>query len=221
MKVAFLILRMLFEQVILDVQCEINELQGKVLISEDEKTQVKLQTKEQRLAELKHRQEERLEEMNQSVELNAVEPKVLGCAYVVPLNQIEYKQSFGMSRDDEVEHIAMQMVMEYEQQQGRNPSDVSADNVGYDIRSMAADGSKRYIEVKGRSGTDGVMLSENEMNRLAQLGDRAWLYIVTDCAAKPQLHLICNPAQAMNFERKTKGVQFFLPLAEWQAHETK
>lgn len=210
-----------FEQVILDVQCEINELQGKVLISEDEKIQVKLQTKEQRLAELKHRQEERLEEMNQSVELNAVEPKVLGCAYVVPLNQVEYKQSFGMSRDDEVEHIAMQMVMEYEQQQGRNPSDVSADNVGYDIRSMAADGSKRYIEVKGRSGTDGVMLSENEMNRLAQLGDRAWLYIVTDCATKPQLHLICNPAQTMNFERKTKGVQFFLPLAEWQAHETK
>ena len=204
----------------MDVQCEINELQGKVLISEDEKTQVKLQTKEQRLAELKHRQEERLKEMNQSVELNAVEPKVLGCAYVVPLNQVEYKQRFGMSRDDEVEHIAMQMAMEYEQLQGRNPSDVSADNVGYDIRSMATDGSKRYIEVKGRSGTDGVMLSENEMNRLAQLGDRAWLYIVTDCAAKPQLHLICNPAQTMSFERKTKGVQFFLPLAEWQAHET-
>lgn len=208
-----------FEQVILDVQGEINELQGKALISDDEKTQAKLQVKEQRLAELKRRKQERLEQMDHGEELFAVEPKVMGCAYVVPLNQVEYRQSYGMSRDDEVEHIAMQLVMEYEQQQGRKPKDVSVDNVGYDIRSLAADGSKRYIEVKGRSGTDGVMLSENEMNRLAQLGNKAWLYIVTDCASKPQLHLICNPAQSMSFEKKTKGVQFFLSLAEWQAHE--
>ena len=208
-----------FEQVILDVQGEINELQGKALMSDDEKTQQKLQAKELRLAELKQRKQERLEQMNHSAELFAVEPKVLGCAYVVPLNQVEYQQSYGMSRDDEVEHIAMQRVMEYERQQGREPKDVSADNVGYDIRSLSPDGSKRYIEVKGRSGTDGVMLSENEMNRLAQLGNKAWLYIVTDCASNPQLHLICNPAQRMNFEKKTKGVQFFLPLAEWQAHK--
>lgn len=208
-----------FEQVILDVQGEINELQGKALISDDEKTQAKLQVKEQRLAELKRRKQERLEQMDHGEELFAVEPKVMGCAYVVPLNQVEYRQSYGMSRDDEVEHIAMQLVMEYEQQQGRKPKDVSVDNVGYDIRSLAADGSKRYIEVKGRSGTDGVMLSENEMNRLAQLGNKAWLYIVTDCASKPQLHLISNPAQSMSFEKKTKGVQFFLSLAEWQAHE--
>lgn len=208
-----------FELVILDVQGEINELQGKALVSDDEKTQQKLQVKEQRLAELKQRKLERLEQMNYSAELFAVEPKVLGCAYVVPLNQVEYQQSYGMSRDDEVEHIAMQKVMEYERQQGREPKDVSADNVGYDIRSLSPDGTKRYIEVKGRSGTDGVMLSENEMNRLAQLAGKAWLYIVTDCATKPQLHLVCNPAQRMNFEKKTKGVQFFLPLAEWQAHE--
>ncbi len=208
-----------FEQVIFDVQGEINELQGKALMSDDEKTQMKLQAKEQRLADLKQRKHERLEQMRHGAELFAVEPKVLGCAYVVPLNQMEYRQSYGMSRDDEVEHIAMQQAMEYERQQSREPVDVSADNVGYDIRSLASDGSKRYIEVKGRSGTDGVMLSENEINRLAQLGNKAWLYIVTDCATKPQLHLICNPAQRMNFEMKTKGVQFFLPLTEWQAHE--
>lgn len=208
-----------FEQVILDVLGEINELQGKALVSDEEKTQQKLQGKEQRLAELKQRKQERLEQMNHSAELFAVEPKVLGCAYVVPLNQVEYQQSYGMSRDDEVEHVAMLKVMEYERQQGREPMDVSADNVGYDIRSLSPNGAKRYVEVKGRSGTDGVMLSENEMNRLAQLGNKAWLYIVTDCATQPQLHQICNPAQRMNFEKKTKGVQFFLPLAEWQAHE--
>ena len=94
----------------------------------------------------------------------------------------------------------------------------SADNVGYDLRSEAPDGTKRYIEVKGRSGTDGVMLSSNEMFRLGQLGNRAWLYIVTDCKTHPKLSVINDPARNLNFEKKIKGVQFYLPLEEWQAH---
>ena len=122
-----------------------------------------------------------------------------------------------MSRDDEVEAIAMKVAIDYERDEGRKPVDVSAENVGYDVRSMDAEGQKRYIEVKGRAMTDGVMLSENEMNRLAQLGRRAWLYIVTNCKSKPQLHIINDPANRMSFEQKTKGIQFYLPLQEWQA----
>ena len=61
----------------------------------------------------------------------------------------------------------------------RTPTDVSADNEGYDIRSVNTLQIKRYIEVKGRSGSDGsIMMSENEWNRLKQLGDAVWLYIV-------------------------------------------
>lgn len=208
-----------FTQILLDIQGEINDLQGKMLFSDDEKIGIKLQQKEQRLALLKERKKERMEEMNHMVELFAVAPEVLGCAYVVPLGQVEYQKNFGMSRDDGVEAIAMQVAMDYEKSQGRTPSDVSADNVGYDIRSVSADGQKRYIEVKGRSTTDGVMLSENEMNRLAQLGTRAWLYIVTDCRTSPKLNIINDPARRMSFEKKVKGVQFYLPLAEWQANK--
>jgi hypothetical protein len=135
---------------------------------------------------------------------------------VVPLNQVEYQHSFGMSRDDEVEVIAMQTAMDYEKTNGRNPEDVSKDNVGYDVKSIDGQGQKRYIEVKGRAGTDGVMLSENEMNRLAQLGNKAWLYIVTNCKTNPQLNIINDPANRMAFEQKTKGVQFYLPLEEWR-----
>jgi hypothetical protein len=71
--------------------------------------------------------------------------------------------------------------------------------------------------VKGRAHTDGVMLSENEMNRLAQLGTKAWLYIVTEChGSQPMLNIINDPARKLVFEQKTKGIQFFLPLEEWQ-----
>ena len=121
-----------------------------------------------------------------------------------------------MSRDDEVEAIAMQTAMNYEKANGRTPEDVSKDNVGYDVKSIDTEGQKRYIEVKGRAGTDGVMLSENEMNRLAQLGTRAWLYIVTNCKTNPKLNIINDPANRMTFEQKTKGIQFYLPLEEWR-----
>ena len=60
------------------------------------------------------------------------------------------------------------------------------------------------------------MLSENEMNRLAQLGDSAWLYIVVNCKSNPELYRIQNPANTLKFEQKSKGVQFFLPMAAWK-----
>ena len=206
-----------FTQTIMDIQNTINELQGKSLTSDDEKVQQKLLAKELRYNALKKRKQERMQELEHAVELNAVEPEVLGCAYVVPLSQVEYQQHYGMSRDDEVEAIAMKVAMNFERSEGRKPDDVSAENVGYDVRSMDTEGQKRYIEVKGRTMTDGVMLSENEKNRLAQLGRRAWLYIVTNCKSKPQLHIINDPANRMSFEQKTTGIQFYLPLQEWQA----
>jgi len=76
---------------------------------------------------------------------------------------------------------------------------------------------KRYIEVKGRNGSDGsVIVSENEMNRLAQLGETAWLYIVINCKSTPELFRIQNPAGQLKFLAKSKGVQYFLPMTEWK-----
>ena len=135
-----------------------------------------------------------------------------------PSDAVEYHSNFGMSRDDEVEAIAMDVAIQYERDHGRNPIDVSADNVGYDIRSEASDGTKRYIEVKGRASTGGVMLSENERNRLQQLGTRAWLYIVTNCRTEPSLNIIQDPGNVLSFQEQSRGIQYFLPLDEWQAN---
>jgi hypothetical protein len=60
------------------------------------------------------------------------------------------------------------------------------------------------------------MLTENEMNRLSQLGDSAWLYIVVHCKSSPRLFSFQNPAQNLHFEVTSKGVQYFLPLEEWK-----
>ena len=206
-----------FEQVILDLSLQINELQGKAFLSDSEKVQNQLASKTNRIEELKLRKVARLNELDQMVELSPKKPEVLGCAYVVPLSQMEYEKHFGMHRDDEVESIAMKVAMDYERECGGFPVDVSKDNVGYDIRTTDKEGNKRYVEVKGRAGTDGVMLSENEVNRLEQLGEKAWLYIVTNCKTKPELHTFWNPIARMNFQKLIKGVQFYLPEEEWKA----
>lgn len=204
-----------FTQIIMDIDSTINEMQMKAFMG-DVKLQEKLRYKMERKAELMHKREARMLEMEQMTEVSPKEPEIIGCAYVVPLTQVEYVHHFHMTRDDEVEEIAMQVAIDYETAQDRTPEDVSRQNVGYDIKSVDAYGMKRYIEVKGRAGTDGVMLSENEWNRLAQLGDKAWLYIVVDCKTTPQLYQIQNPAKNLSFEKISKGVQYYLPLHEWK-----
>ncbi|MBF0103254.1 MAG: DUF3883 domain-containing protein [Desulfobacterales bacterium] len=204
-----------FTQVITDISSQINELQGKLFI--DPKVSEKLKKKQERLYELQKKKQSRLENLEMMAQLSPKAPEVLGCAYVVPLTQIEYQGHYGMSRDDEAEAIAMQTVINYEIQQGWKPQDVSANNEGYDIRSVSPEELKRYIEVKGRSGADGsVMLTENEMNRLAQLGDSAWLYIVMNCKTTPELFRIQNPANNLKFELKSKGVQYFISMKNWK-----
>jgi hypothetical protein len=200
----------------MDLQIVIQELQSKVLYG-DNKVQEKILKKQERINELIDKKVSRLASLDLMTQLSPKAPEVLGCAYVVPLTQIEYKGHYGMSRDDEAEAIAMKAAMDYETSVGWKPIDVSANNEGYDVKSISPEELKRYIEVKGRSADDGsVMLSENEMNRLAQLGDAAWLYIVINCKSNPEFYRIQNPANEFQFELKTKGVQYFLPMAEWK-----
>jgi SNF2 family DNA or RNA helicase len=208
-----------FTHVIVDLQSQIQELQGKVLLG-DTNVQEKILNSQKRITELLHKKHARLESLELMAQVNPKLPEVLGCAYVVPLTQVEYSSHYGMSRDDEAEAAAMKAAMDYEIAQGWTPFDVSANNEGYDIRSVSPEDIKRYIEVKGRNGSDGsVMVSENEMNRLAQLGDSAWLYIVLSCKTRPEVHRIQNPANTLAFEQRTKGIQFFLPMQEWLPKE--
>lgn len=65
----------------------------------------------------------------------------------------------------DVENIAMDAVMAAERALGREPRDVSAAKVGYDIESRdPRTGSLHFIEVKGRrSDGDAVIVTRNEM----------------------------------------------------------
>ena len=204
-----------FNNIIFDITNEINELQRKVLLG-DNRVNEKINKKQSKIQDLQTRKKLRHEKLESMTQLSAKAPEILGCAFVVPLNQIEYKKHYGMQRDDEVEKIAMRIAMDFERSNNWQPEDVGSQNLGYDVRSTNKEFTKRYIEVKGRAGIGGVMLSENEMLRLGQLGDSAWLYIVVNCKTEPKLTRINNPAKNLQFEMKTKGIQYFLSEKEWK-----
>src|SRR5207249_745535 len=80
--------------------------------------QEKILNSQKRITELLHKKHARLESLELMAQVNPKLPEVLGCAYVVPLTQVEYSSHYGMSRDDEAEAAAMKAAMDYEIAQG-------------------------------------------------------------------------------------------------------
>jgi len=200
---------------------EIANLQSRILTPNPGKAAEKIAKYQRELERLNIARERRLGALNKQLELTSQIPRVLGCAHVIALSEQEYESNFGMKRDDEVEQRAMAEVMAYEVAQGREPEDVSMKKgCGYDVLSTdPSTGSKRYIEVKGRAQSGDVMLSENEWCRLGQLGETAWLYVVTHIRGEEgcNLAVIQNPAETLAANKLSKGVQYLVPEHEWKS----
>ena len=80
----------------------------------------------------------------------------------------------------EVERLAMEAVLAAERALGREPRDVSAAKVGYDIESRdPKTGHLHFIEVKGRiEGGDTITVTTNEMLVALNADERFVLAIV-------------------------------------------
>ena len=62
------------------------------------------------------------------------------------------------------------------------------------MRSLREGSEPRDIEVKGRAGTEGVEMSENEWAKACNLRDSYWLCVVFDCATpRPRLVRVRDP----------------------------
>ncbi|NIA11344.1 MAG: DUF3883 domain-containing protein, partial [Nitrospiraceae bacterium] len=191
-----------FTDLILERQSELNDLQQAQLFGEANNEEA--EKLRQRIEDLKQRRKERLAELDRMLQLRANIPEILTEAVVLPapvaLEEAEpVKRGVPMRRDDEVERIAMSVAMEYERSRGWDPTDVSQEGEHYDIRSVGPNGEKRYIEVKGRAQSGAIILTGPEVDKLRQLGDRAWLYIVTFCKGeRPRLRIIQDPLSKLN-----------------------
>lgn len=176
---------------------------------EGERVNLVIQNKKER----KRNYEEALKELKKDIEhetaLTLSMPKFIGAIYVRP------KVSPEMVSDEEIEKIGMKIAMEYERSQGREPEDVSKENLGFDIRSKGNE-EVRYIEVKARKDEGNVILTQNEWFRAKMLKEEYWLYIVANAVTNPTLYIINNPAENLKAEEKIEVVRFVIPLDEWK-----
>ena len=108
-------------------------------------------------------------------------PNYLGAIRVIPAAT----ENATMKSDPEIERIGMEVTMRYERKHGRTPEDVSAENLGFDVRSMDRGGKKRYIEVKARSGLGAVALTQNEWFKAKQFKSDYFLYVVLNAGTEP------------------------------------
>ena len=223
-----------FTDLILELQEDLNELQHTSLFGDENAEERERLHK--RIEELKARKVERMKELDLMLNLAANLPDVLTEAIVVPApvaivegEAIQPSRGFPMRRDDEVEAIAMDVAMRYERSRGWTPTDVSQDGEHYDIRSEGPNGEKRYIEVKGRAQSGAIVLTGPEVDKLRQLGERAWLYVVTFCKSRgagfqpagqdtgrmPVLRIIQDPISKLSPEVLYRQIQYLVEEKDW------
>ncbi|PWV37726.1 MAG: helicase [Desulfurococcaceae archaeon] len=219
------------EDLISTLDGELAELYEKQLLGE--KVDAEISNKEK----VKRSYEENLRKLESEIALNTSltisTPKLLGAIYVKPSQQASSEKDSNnaleetstkldqqtpenildswMSPDRDVERKGMEVAMEYERRQGREPKDVSREkNLGYDIESRGGD-EIRYIEVKARAEKGPVILTYPEWLAAKRLRDKYWLYVVFNAASKPILRIINNPSEKLNVKRVTL---FLVPLEE-------
>jgi superfamily II DNA or RNA helicase len=175
---------------------------------------VEIRNEERRRDELRARKQALQEEIRRETCLQPSPPRVLGVARVVP----QLTADPSMRSDAETEAVGMQVALDYELRHQRTPTDVSRENLGYDIRSAAADGSLRYIEVKARATTGAVALTPNEWLMAQRLGNDYWLYVVEHAATNPTLFTLQNPAAKLKPEEVVEIVRFVVKDWKTQAN---
>lgn len=137
-------------------------------------------------------------------------PKFRGIIRVVP----SVNPSPAMHTDDRIELIGMEVSMKYETDNGRQPTDVSKENLGFDIRSIDKEGAARYIEVKARAANADVALTQNEWFKARRFKDDYYLYAVLNASIAPKLYVIQNPAENLEPEQKIEVVRYIIPFEE-------
>jgi len=172
-----------------------------------EKVELAIRNKEERKRKYEEALEKLRKEIEREISLTVSMPRLIGAVMVRKGTEEE------MMEDEEIEKIGMEMAIEYERRDGRNPEDVSKENLGFDIRSRGKD-EIRYIEVKARRDFGSVALTPNEWFKAKRFRQQYWLYVVVNAAKKPELYVINNPYENLEAFEKVEVVRFVVDKEE-------
>jgi len=198
------------EQMILESEAKLIEYETRRAKGEN-LPDVEVVNEQRRKEELEARRQALDEEIRRETSLLPSMPKILGVVRVLPHPTADQ----SMRSDAEIEAIGMQVAMQYEREHGRNPEDVSAENVGYDIRSASPLGEVRYIEVKARATTGAIVFTPNEWLMAQRFGEEYWLYVVENAVTQPRLYTIQNPAAKLHAQQVIETVRYV--ITDWSS----
>ena len=191
----------------------INQLDNDILVllgrqERGENVDLALRNKIERKKEYERNLKKLIQDIEKEKTLSIVTPRFVGILRIKSQNP----QDKSMVSDSDIEKIGMDFVMDYERQSGRTPEDVSAQNLGFDIRSQdkSKSGTTRYIEVKTRANRGEVALTQNEWFKARRFGSEYYLYVVYQASSIPELYIIQNPAESILPKEKIETVRYIM-----------
>lgn len=185
------------------VQCQFAELvEQREEGSKEAGLEGRMKQMEDRLFELNGRLEQRREELEREKSCTIADIQHHGRAWVLPHPERHSPEIAPMVSDREIEHIAVEAVIAYEEARGWQVVSVEQENRGFDLISRKPHPEDpetaiavRFIEVKGRSTVGEVALTTNEYKTAERLKQDYWLYVVFNCASTPQVYPVQDPVQ--------------------------
>jgi len=178
-----------------------------------EKVDLPIRNKEEQKRRYEEARKELEREIEQEQSLTINMPELFTVIRVIP-------EKTEMVESEEIERIGMEITMEYERRHGREPEDVSKENLGFDIRSKGKD-EIRYIEVKARANEGDVVLTQNEWFKAKRFKEQYYLYIVANATTNPTLYIIQNPTENLIPNEKVEVVRFVVPAEEWKLKKSE
>jgi len=198
------------DQLLLDLDSDLIELYDRK--ERGENVDIVIRNKEEQRKKYETSKKELEVLISKESNLTMSKPSFIGIVRVLPSEEVEQ----GMHRDEEVEKRGMEIAMRFEKEAGREPQDVSKENLGFDIRSKNKDGKTRYIEVKARADVGAVALTQNEWFKAQRLADDYYLYVVWKVSRDPNTVplVIQNPATNLIVDQKLEIVRYIVSAVE-------
>lgn len=192
-----------FSTIIDKVQCQFADLISRQESGAKESgLDGRIKQMEDRLFELNGRLETRREELEKERSCTIADIQHRGRAWVLPHPERTSPEMAAMVSDREIERIAVEAVIAYEEARGWLVVSVEKENRGFDLISRKPHPEDpntaiavRFIEVKGRSRVGEVALTTNEYKTAERLKKDYWLYVVFNCASTPEVRPIQDPVQ--------------------------
>jgi len=122
------------------------------------------------------------------------------------LKQISINKKLSISKWRSAE----QQCIEIERNFGHTATDVSKQNVGYDVESIAKDGLRRYIEVKSLSNIGSPFsMTNNEYTAAHQYGDAYYLCLLVQTDNRLSAIYIQNPLNSLQLEKRIRQWEWY------------